>query len=210
LLQQEVLSGVVCGARWPEGWSDKAIEVDFFDVKGDLQTLFALGGGGTAFEFVVAEHVALHPGQTAAIHYRGHAIGWLGALHPGLAKELGLQGAVFLFELILADLQTGILPRYLPLSRFPEVRRDLALVVDWQINVADIAAELRQSAGEWLTRLRLFDVYMGQGIENSQKSLALGLTWQHPSRTLTDEEVNQWVAQSVTALTDRYGASLRS
>ncbi len=209
LLQQEVISGVACGARWSECWSEAAIEVDFFDVKGDLETLFRRVSNTSAFKFVIAEHLALHPGQTAAIYCHGRAIGWLGILHPGLAKELGLQGTIILFELILADLQIGILPCYQPLSRFPEVRRDLALVVDQQINVADIKAELCRSAGKWLIGLRLFDVYTGQGIENGQKSLALGLTWQHPSRTLKDEEVNQWIEQSVKILANRYGASLR-
>jgi phenylalanyl-tRNA synthetase beta chain len=210
LLQQEVLSGVVSGARLPEGWGENTAEVDFFDVKGDLETLFALDGVANACEFLGAEHVALHPGQAAAIQCHGHDIGWLGKLHPELAKVFGLSGAVFLFELILADLQAGVLPRYQSISRFPEVRRDLAVVLNQEINVADIKAKLRQSAGQWLTGLLLFDLYQGPGVENGKKSLSLGLTWQHPSRTLRDEEVNQWVTQSVMVLKDCYGASLRN
>jgi phenylalanyl-tRNA synthetase beta chain len=101
------------------------------------------------------------------------------------------------------------LPAYQALSKFPEVRRDLALVLDQHISVAQVTACIETSAGEWLTGVGLFDVYQGQGIENGQKSLALGLTWQHPSRTLTDEEVNQWVEQVVVHLTEHAGASLR-
>ena len=206
LLQQEVLSGVVSGARLPEGWSEDTTEVDFFDVKGDLETLFARNGCG----FLSAEHVALHPRQAAAIQCHGHAIGWLGKLHPELAKLFGLPGAVFLFELTLADLQAGVLPRYQSISRFPEVRRDLAVVIDQEVNVADIKEKLCQSAGQWLTGLCLFDLYQGPGVENGKKSLSLALTWQHPSRTLRDEEVSQWVTQSVMVLKDCYEASLRS
>ena len=130
-------------------------------------------------------------------------------MHPGLVKDLSLQGPVFLFEIDLAAISQGMLPAYQALSKFPETRRDLALVLDQAHSVAQVTKLIESSAGEWLTDVRLFDVYQGQGIENGQKSLALGLTWQHPSRTLTDEEVTQWVEQVVSHLAQNTGASLR-
>jgi phenylalanyl-tRNA synthetase beta chain len=207
LQQQDVFAGLIYGARHPESWHGKANSVDYFDAKGDLESLLALSGLSYGFE--TAQHLALHPGQSAAISCNGAVIGYLGAMHPGLIKDLGLQGPVFLFEVDLAAISQGILPAYQALSKFPEVRRDLALVLDQHISVAQVTACIETSAGEWLTGVGLFDVYQGQGIENGQKSLALGLTWQHPSRTLTDEEVNQWVEQVVVHLTEHAGASLR-
>jgi phenylalanyl-tRNA synthetase beta chain len=102
-----------------------------------------------------------------------------------------------------------LLPAYQTLSKFPEMRRDLAIVLDQQISVAKVTDYIQFSAGEWLKSVRLFDVYQGPGIEAGQKSLALGLTWQHPERTLTDDEVNQWVEEVVKDLSQNAGASLR-
>jgi len=101
------------------------------------------------------------------------------------------------------------MPAYETLSKFPEMRRDLAIVLDQKTSVAKVTQDIESNAGEWLKSVRLFDVYQGQGIENGQKSLALGLTWQHPERTLTDDEVNQWVEQVVEHLSQHAGASLR-
>jgi phenylalanyl-tRNA synthetase beta chain len=114
-----------------------------------------------------------------------------------------------MFEVDLASISEGVLSAYETLSKFPEMRRDLAIIVDEKISVAKVTQAIELSAGKWLTGVRLFDVYQGQGIENGQKSLALGLTWQHPERTLTDDEVNQWVEQAVEHLSKHLDASLR-
>ena len=110
---------------------------------------------------------------------------------------------------MLEGIQQGRLPAFQELSRFPEVRRDLALVVAAEVPAAEIEQAIRSAAGEWLTQLRLFDVYQGKGIEPDSKSLALGLTWQHPSRTLTDEEVSNSTDSVLALLADKFKASLR-
>jgi phenylalanyl-tRNA synthetase beta chain len=207
LRQQDVFAGLIYGSRNPESWHGKAENVDYFDIKGDLETLLAIGG--QRFSFVATEHLALHPGQSADIQLDGAVVGYVGAMHPGLVKDIGLQGPVFMFEVDLAAISLGVLPAYQTLSKFPEMRRDLAIVLDQKISVAQVTSYIESSAGKWLNAVRLFDVYQGQGIENGQKSLALGLTWQHPERTLTDDEVNQWVEQVVTHLAENAGASLR-
>jgi phenylalanyl-tRNA synthetase beta chain len=207
LQQQDVFAGLIYGSRNPESWHGKAENVDYFDIKGDLETLLEIGG--QRFSFVATEHLALHPGQSAAIQLDGAVVGYVGAMHPGLVKDLGLQGPVFMFEVDLAAISLGVLPAYQTLSKFPEMRRDLAIVLDQKTSVAEVTSVIESSAGKWLNAVRLFDVYQGQGIENGQKSLALGLTWQHPERTLTDDEVNQWVEQVVTHLAENAGASLR-
>ena len=207
LQQQDVFAGLIYGARHPESWHGKDQPVDYFDAKGDLESLLEMGG--QSFSVEAAEHLALHPGQSAAIKLDGATIGYLGAMHPGLVKDLDLNGPVFMFEVDLASISMGLLPAYQTLSKFPEMRRDLAIVLDQQISVAKVTDYIQFSAGEWLKSVRLFDVYQGPGIEAGQKSLALGLTWQHPERTLTDDEVNQWVEEVVKDLSQNAGASLR-
>ena len=207
LQQQDVFAGLIYGARHPESWHGKDQPVDYFDAKGDLESLLQMGG--QSFSFEAAEHLALHPGQSAAIKLDGVTVGYLGAMHPGLVKDLDLHGPVFMFEVDLASISMGLLPAYQTLSKFPEMRRDLAIVLDQQISVAKVTDYIQFSAGEWLKSVRLFDVYQGPGIEAGQKSLALGLTWQHPERTLTDDEVNQWVEQVIKHLAQHAGASLR-
>ena len=209
LKQEAMLAGVLCGSRLPEAWANGREAVDFYDLKADVEALLNYGGAGTAFNFVAGEHSALHPGQTARIERDGQLVGFMGALHPELAKTLGLDQPVFLFELVLAEVAAGRLPQFRELSRFPEVRRDLALLVGREVSAESMLAEIRSQAGEYLTDLRLFDVYQGKGIDPLSKSLAVGLTWQHPSRTLNDEEVNENLQRIIASLGERFQATLR-
>jgi len=113
------------------------------------------------------------------------------------------------FELVLEAVVEGRLPAFKELSRFPEVRRDIALIVDQTVSSEAVLAVIRECAGEWMTDLRLFDVYQGKGIDPHRKSLAVGLTWQHPSRTLNDDEVNSTTSHILTSLEQRLNATLR-
>jgi len=209
LKQEPMLAGVICGSRLPEGWAQGRDVVDFFDVKADVQAVLGFAGAQDDFRFVPGSHPALHPGQTARIERDGREVGYIGALHPELSKTLGLDRPVFVFELVLAEVATGRLPKFHELSRFPEVRRDLALLADRDVCATAVLDVIRENAGEWLTDLRLFDVYQGKGIDPLRKSLAVGLTWQHPSRTLTDDEVNASTQQILTSLEARLNATLR-
>ena len=209
LKQEPMLAGVVCGTRLPEGWAQGRDVVDFFDVKADVEAVLGFAGALDDFTFVVGSHPALHPGQTARIERDGREVGYVGAIHPELAKTLGLDRPVFLFELVLAEVASGKMPKFHELSRFPEVRRDLALLADRDVAASDVLNVIRENAGEWLTDLRLFDVYQGKGIDPLRKSLAVGLTWQHPSRTLNDDEVNTTTQNILTSLENRLNATLR-
>lgn len=209
LKQQPMLAGVVCGSRLPEGWAQGRDVVDFFDVKADVEAVLGIAGALDAFAFVPGKHPALHPGQTARIERDGREIGYLGAIHPELAKTLGLDRPVYVFELVLSEVAQGRLPKFHELSRFPEVRRDLALLADRDVAASAVLGVIRENAGEWLTDLRLFDVYQGKGIDPHRKSLAVGLTWQHPSRTLNDDEVNSTTQNILTSLEQRLNATLR-
>ncbi|YCH23568.1 phenylalanine--tRNA ligase subunit beta [Pseudomonas sp. D1-3] len=210
LKQEPMLAGVVTGSRLPESWAHGRDSVDFFDAKADVEALLAAAGDAASFAFVPGEHSALHPGQTARIERDGRLVGYLGAIHPELAKTLGLDQPLFLFELLLSEITGGRMPAFKELSRFPEVRRDLALLVDRDVPAQNLLADIREQAGEWLTDLRLFDVYQGKGIDPLRKSLAVGLTWQHPSRTLNDDEVSTATQNILTSLEQRFNATLRN
>lgn len=209
LKQEPMLAGVVCGSRLPEGWAQGRDVVDFFDVKADVEAVLGFAGALDSFTFVPGKHPALHSGQTARIEREGRLVGFVGAIHPELSKTLGLDRPVFVFELVLAEVALGKMPKFQELSRFPEVRRDLALLADKDVAATAVLDVIRENAGEWLTDLRLFDVYQGKGIDPHRKSLAVGLTWQHPSRTLNDDEVNTTTQNILTSLEQRLNATLR-
>lgn len=209
LQQIPTLAMLICGNRLPQSWTENESAADFFDLKGDVEALFARGGQASAYRFEVAQHPALHPGQSARILKNGQPIGWIGALHPSTQKALGIKQTLLVAEMDLDAARDIAVPTFGELSKFPEMRRDLALVVDQSVQVDQVFDAIRSAAGEYLKKLNLFDVYVGKGIDPDRKSLALGLTWQHPSRTLTDEEVNDSVNAVLAQLSESTGATLR-
>lgn len=206
------LAAVACGAVAAEGWGEVVREVDFYDVKGDFESLLALMGGTAAFAFEAAGAHApawLHAGRGARIVRDGAAIGWIGHLHPRLSKTLDLDGETVAFEVDLDPLLARALPKTAALSRFPSVRRDLALVVPQDAPWAGLEATLRSRLGPVLREIFVFDRYQGPGVEKGFKSLAIGLILQDVSRTLTDHEVDAAMTAAVTALVDEHAARLR-
>ncbi|MBA1147380.1 phenylalanine--tRNA ligase subunit beta [Ectothiorhodospiraceae bacterium WFHF3C12] len=209
LHQRKCLAGVAFGAVTPEQWDLPRREVDFYDVKGDLEALFAATGAADAFTFRAESHPALHAGQSARIHRDGEAVGWLGAMDPGLQRELDIDGRVYLFEIDADALRDARLPAFSELSKYPSIRRDLAVVVDEEISAAAVRECVRESAGELLQELVVFDLYRGKGIPNGRKSLAIGLILQESSRTLTDKDVEEVVERVVGRLRHDLRATLR-
>ena len=204
-----MLAAVIYGGTVPEQWDEKRRRVDFYDIKADIEALLDIGGSGHEFSFRPSTHPALHPGQGAVIERSGRAVGELGMLHPALEGKLDLSGPVFLFELRLDALERGRLPAFEDLSKFPALRRDLAVVVDEQVAAGAVVACVTRAAGGILENIRIFDVYRGEGIDPGRKSIALGLTLREPSRTLTDSDVNQTVGLVVGALKSEFDATLR-
>jgi phenylalanyl-tRNA synthetase beta chain len=207
--QENVLSALVCGSLYPEQWGLPQRPVDFFDVKGDLEAVLTLGGRRDAFSFQAGTHPALHPGRAARVFCDDRPVGWLGNLHPELAQMLEIPDETVLFEIETAAIQRGIEPKFQDLSRFPSVRRDLAIVVDAAVSARSVRATVRAAGGEWLRELRVFDVYQGKRIETGRKSIALGLILQDSSRTLTDEDVDGVIARVTASLEQELGATLR-
>ena len=213
--EHPVLGGVATGARTPEHWDVRPAPVDFFDVKGDLERLFHGLGRSEALVFQPATHPALHAGQTARVLLGGvasetpQAIGWLGRIHPRLAEQLDLPDAIYLFELATQDLGIHPLPVYRDLSRYPSVRRDIAVRVETGVSAAELLRTSRLPEEPRLREVRIFDVYRGAGIPEGSKSVALGLIFQDVARTLTDREVDELVVSVVDRLRSRLGATLR-
>ena len=210
-IQQEArVGGLIAGSQLPKSWSNRRELSNFYDLKGDVEVLLGLGGKTGQLSFLSSAETGYHPGQCAEIRTQeGDRVGVLGALHPTIQRELHLDQSVFVFELRLDTLLKARMPQVKALSKYPEVQRDLAIVIDEAVSADSISNVVRASAGEFLIDLRIFDVYQGDTIVKGQKSVALGLTWQHPSRTLSDVEVNTIISNCVNAIQEQFNADLR-
>lgn len=209
IIQTPGLAGLVSGERLPEQWGSSGDAVDFFDMKADLEALLSLTGAPEAFSFMTAPHPALHPGQSALIRYGDRPVGRMGMLHPELEKRLDLGGATFLFEVDLDVIGKGRLPGFESLSKYPSIRRDIAIVVDESVSFEAIRNAIRETAGKIVKDIRPFDVYTGVNIDSGRKSVALGLILQEKSHTLTDLEVDEVIKAVLDRLSDQFDAKLR-
>ncbi len=208
IVQKPHLSALVCGPVAPEQWGVAARRVDFFDLKGDLEAVLGQVADAGEFGFEAAEHPALHPGQSARVLRRGRPIGWIGALHPQVQQKLDLP-ATYLFEILIEGVAEGRLPAFEPLSKFPSIRRDLAVVLARDIPYAEVLRVAREAAPATVRDIQLFDVYTGDNIDSGLKSLALSLILQESSHTLTDQEVEEASQRVLQALSEQLSARLR-
>jgi phenylalanyl-tRNA synthetase beta chain len=209
LREIEMLGGVATGARWPEQWGSAREPLDFYDIKADVENLLRLTGDAASIQFEASTPSCLRPGRAARILRAGIPIGYLGEMHPRLVKGLGLGAPLFLFELEIKSAFADKPPKLQQISKFPSVRRDLAVVVDESVPLAVLRENVTVSALGLLSELRVFDVYRGPGVELGRKSIALGLILQDSSRTLTDVDADAVVASVVTRLRDVLSAAIR-
>lgn len=207
--QDLMLAGVISGHRDEEHWDLARQPVDFYDLKGDLESLLELTGKSEAISFRAAANPALHPGQTAAIWLDNEQIGFIGVVHPELERKLDLNGRTLVFELLWNKVADRVLPDAREISRFPANRRDIAVVVAESVPAADIIAECKKVGVNQVVGVNLFDVYRGKGVNEGEKSLAISLILQDTSRTLEEEEIAATVARCVAALKERFQATLR-
>jgi len=206
------LAGLACGARLPEQWGvpkEARTAADFYDLKGDLEALFVATGDADSFTFEPGSLAALHPGRSARVLRCGGEVGWLGELHPSLVQALDFTYPPVLFELDMVAALAIRRARYQEISRFPQVRRDLAVVVDESVTLSHLAERVTLAASSLLRSLRVFDVYRGPGLEQGRKSVALGLIFQDISRTLTDDDVERLMASVVADLRASLNARIR-
>ena len=204
-VQHERIAGLAYGGALSEQWGTPARNVDFYDVKGDVEALFA----PRSLKFQAEPHSASHPGRSAKILLDGHAIGWLGELHPQWQQQYELPQAVVWFEINLEALLATSVPVASEVSKFPPVRRDLAVVVEENVSAQTLLSALHESEAPFVVEVGLFDVYRGKGVEEGKKSLAFRVLLQDTQKTLTDIDIDQSIAQMKVVL-QQQGAQLRA
>ncbi|BCX75238.1 MULTISPECIES: phenylalanine--tRNA ligase subunit beta [Acinetobacter] len=207
LNQIPTLAMIAVGSKHAESWHGKAQAMDFFDFKGEVEEVLA--AGRVQVEYVRSEREWLHPGQSAEVLIDGKSVGYLGRLHPSLENALDLS-TTWVAELDQSAVLQTYVSNFTELSRFPSVRRDIALVISDKINVSEIQQLIEKTGGELLDSTWLFDVYTGQGVEQGKRSLAFALLWQHPSRTLEDAEIKSGMDHIIQVLESTYQATLRA
>jgi len=207
--QTPMIGGAIVGPLHAVNWANDDRLVDFYDLKGDVETLLSLSHVQQQIRFEPTQLTLFHPGQAAALYQDQRLVGYMGQLHPGLAKVYGVSGKVYLFQLELDVILTQKLPMAEAISKFPEVQRDLAFVVAENLPVQALMDALNEVKSDWLKSITVFDVYRGQGIDDNQKSIALTLKMQHPERTLQDEEVESLVQAYIAKAAEKVNATLR-
>ena len=203
------IAAVTSGAAMPEQWGTPSQAVDFFDIKSDLVSLLKLAGDASDVTFTPVDHPALQPGQAAAVVRNGSEIGIIGKLHPRVAKSLELKRDAYVFEVDAMLALASAAPVAKPVSRFPIIRRDLAVLVREDVSGDELVRAVAAAAPELTQDVRIFDIYQGPGIEAGLKSVAISLILQERSRTLTDDDADAAQAAAVQKLRDAFGAELR-
>ena len=226
LLQEVMIAGIINGSAFPEQWGEKTQAVDFYDLKADVEALLSLGGDLSSYHFAPEKNPALHPGQSARIYKNNHPVGWMGTLHPNVAKAMDVKSTSILFELEFDAISAAKVPNFEILSKFPAIRRDIAIIVDDETESSAIINCIRQTAEETLAKslketseeskssgrnvsVELFDVYIGDGVDAGKKSLAVSLSLQEQSRTLKDDEIDTLIKAVLSDLEQQHGAKLR-
>ncbi|MDH5300862.1 MAG: phenylalanine--tRNA ligase subunit beta [Gammaproteobacteria bacterium] len=208
VVQQPMIAGVAFGSRYPDQWGGKPQSLDFYDIKSDVEAILSLTHEASAFIFKSAQHFALHPGQSAVIERAGRQAGWIGVLHPNHQQTLGLPGGIVLFELVLEEICGGKVPGFRSISKFPSLRRDLAVIVDEVVSAEQIAKAIQQVDDKTLKEWVIFDVYRGAGVPEGKKSLAIAFTIQDDEQTLIDSRVDALITTLLKQL-KTVGATLR-
>jgi phenylalanyl-tRNA synthetase beta chain len=203
------LAGLATGPIAPEQWGAQSANVDFFDIKADVEAILSLAIDMGEIRFAPTEHPALQPGQAAEIWRGADVIGLLGKLHPRVAKDYDLKRAVYLFELDVAKALTSVAPSAAEISKFPAIRRDIAVIVDDHVSAEELVETVASSSPELIRDVRIFDIYKGDTIEAGRKSVAIGLILQETSRTLTDEDADTAMTAVIAKLEDKFAAELR-
>jgi len=209
LLQRPLLAGVMYGAKSSLNWTESSRDLDFYDLKGDVESLFGLARQNNLRFEALTDEAAFHPGQSARIYLNGESVGALGVIHPRIQGEISLNKPCLAFEIQLEKLVEYRLPSFRTVSRLPVVERDLAFLVERSVESAALVANIEAEAGDDLRRVTVFDVYQGENVPDDQKSMAFRLTFRNDHETLVDADVNAAIDRVVTRLTEKYGAQLR-
>jgi len=209
LFESQAIAGLVSGTALPEQWGADRRIADFYDMKADVEGLFALTGRRAAISYVAGRHDGLHPGRSAAIMDAGKCLGWIGQLQPEIARKLDVRDAPWLFEIAIDPSFRAEVPVFTEISRYPAIRRDLGIVVDEAVTLDELRESVNLAGKGLLRDIHVFDVYRGKGVEPGRKSIALSLILQETSRTLTDGEADAVVAAVVERVKGDLKAGIR-
>lgn len=209
LQHSEKLTGIATGYVHPMQWGFRERQIDFFDVKGDIEQIFNQLNVLADISYTRSEKPFLHPGQSAEVHYQGKSIGFVGALHPNVQKKLDIDTRVLAFELDIATISHDRLVVAESLSKYPEIRRDISVLMAQGHQAADIVTAIHGVSDKLITDVKLFDVYIGRNIPKNTKSMAIAIYLQDKNKTLTDEQADTVVNKITTLLAKKFNAKLR-
>jgi phenylalanyl-tRNA synthetase beta chain len=209
LKQEFHVGGLMYGNIHEKQWDKEFISSDFYDLKSDIEAILYSVVETRRIEFKQSKAEILHPGQAVDVLIDGNVIGYFGQLHPRISAKFDLNNIAYLFDFEMKSLSKVEVLKFQAISKFPSVKRDISVLIDEAIPMADVLASVEKNGTAALSKLELFDVYQGESIENNKKSIALGLTFQVTSSTLRDEEVETIMRNVVDGLYNKFGAKLR-
>ncbi len=205
--QEDKIIAICTGKRHAEHWSLGKESIDYFDCKGDLEVL--LDNCKINYTFAHSAIGFLHPGRQAAVVMDGKNVGWIGQIHPELCRRIGIKKEVYAFELYIKSIQKTTLPTFKDVSKYPSVRRDLALILDNAIGSDKITQLMAQELGDALVETIIFDEYQGDNIESGKRSLAVGFVLQQQNATFEDKEVDKLMSKVVSSLKENLNVEIR-
>ncbi|MDG2107681.1 MAG: phenylalanine--tRNA ligase subunit beta [Woeseiaceae bacterium] len=203
------IAGLITGLSQPEQWGMKSEVVDFYDIKSDVEAMLSLTCRGDEVSFRASQHRALQPGQSADVFRGEKQIGVVGKLHPKIAKTYDFKHAIYLLEFDAKKILSTTVPSAVSISKFPTIRRDIAVIVDDAISADELLKAVESCSPTLIKDIKIFDIYKGAGIEAGRKSIAMGLILQETSRTLTDDDADELFSAIIKKLYDQFKAELR-
>ncbi|MFK8012924.1 MAG: phenylalanine--tRNA ligase subunit beta [Marinicellaceae bacterium] len=205
--EDDKIIAICTGIRNTEHWGMEKEKLDFFDCKGDLEKL--LDSSKMNYDFTLSEYDFLHPGRQAQVCLKGELVGWIGQVHPEICRRMGIKKEVYAFELFMKKIQNSSLPSYETISKYPSVRRDLAMVIDAEVSYQNIANLIYNELGENLVDTIVFDEYKGDSIGKDKRSLAVGLVLQQKNATFEDKDVDKLIAKVVSSISEKLSIEIR-
>ena len=205
--EREVVGGLITGVEGKDNWSGSNKAMDFFDLKGNIETVLP---DSSKFTFKKGQVSYLHPGKTAFLYKAQTLVGYIGTVNPKLLDKFDIKSEVNFFEIDINEISSNRSLKFKKFSRYPLAQRDLSFVVNEDAASSTITAAIASKAGSDLKAANLFDVYVGKGIDKGKKSLTYSLSWQSKNRTLTDDEVDKIMGKIVSFLSKKFNAKLRA
>ena len=207
IVEDEKLIAISTGKRHAEHWGLAKDSFDFYDCKGDLESL--LSNTKLPYTFKISSYAFLHPGRQAEVVLNGNDIGWIGQVHPEICRKTGVKKEVYAFELYIENINKTSLPSYQDISKYPSVRRDIAMIVDDTISYQQISNIITDELGSLLVDVFVFDKYQGENIGSGKRSLAVGLVLQQKNSTFEDKDVDKLMSKVVSSIKENLDVEIR-